>query len=197
MFFSSPGTGDASPKINTPRTNKVESYELLSVCCCFLCCCVVAVIMVRFSNYTVHRCSTVQSIPRFLLGVPRHPVSFPFSCDRVRPGANVGPGSSAELKPRGVVKPKSLTVAESPMLSTKRRSAMRSGSVGGPGQTSEQVELDEAAAKQFRARPMPNYSKMSSQVYILCMQPWPLHRLPAGWQRVIDICFELRIHNCF
>lgn len=85
---------------------------------------------------------------------------------RVRPGANVGSGSSAELKPRKVNKPKELTVAESPMLSTKRRSAIRSSSVGGPGgvQTSEQTELDEAAAKQFRARPMPNYSKMSSQV---------------------------------
>ena len=82
---------------------------------------------------------------------------------RVRPGANVGSGPSAELKPR-VEKPKGLTVAESPMLSTKRRSAMRSSSVGGV-QTSEQAELDEAAAKQFRARPMPNYSKMSSQVY--------------------------------
>lgn len=35
----------------------------------------------------------------------------------------MGPGSAAELKPR------ELTVAESPMLSTKRRSALRSSSV--------------------------------------------------------------------
>lgn len=82
-----------------------------------------------------------------------------FDSKRVRPGANVGPGAGAELKPR------ELTIAASPMLSTRRRSAIRSSSVGGAGvQSSEQVELDEAASKQFKARPMPDYSKLAAQV---------------------------------
>lgn len=44
---------------------------------------------------------------------------------RVRPGAKVGSGLTAELKPR------ELTVAESPMLTTKRRSVIRSSSIAG------------------------------------------------------------------
>lgn len=75
----------------------------------------------------------------------------------MRPGANVG----------GELKPKELTVAASPMLSTKRRSVLRSSSLGGGGTsgpgvlTSEEVELEKAAANKFRARPMPNYSKLA------------------------------------
>lgn len=69
---------------------------------------------------------------------------------RVRPGAKV----SADLKP--------LTVAASPTFSTKRRSALRSNSLGGAGmKTSEDAELEKAAANKFRARPMPDYSRLA------------------------------------
>lgn len=64
----------------------------------------------------------------------------------------------AELKPR------ELTIAASPMLSTKRRSALRSNSLGGAGaavRTTEEAELEEATANKFKALPMPNYSKLA------------------------------------
>ncbi|CAM9686508.1 unnamed protein product, partial [Choristocarpus tenellus] len=56
---------------------------------------------------------------------------------------------------------KEVTVAESPMLSTKRRSAIR-GSLGGVSdvvKSSEELEMEEVSS-QFKARPMPNYSRM-------------------------------------
>ncbi|CAN0068889.1 unnamed protein product [Scytosiphon promiscuus] len=80
------------------------------------------------------------------------------SVGRVRPGAKVG----------GELKPRELTVAASPNLSTKRRSALRSNSLGGAGAgagagvpTSEEAELEKAAANKFKALPMPNYSKLA------------------------------------
>ncbi len=82
---------------------------------------------------------------------------------RVRPGAKVG----EELKPR------ELTVAASPMLATKRRSVRRSNSVGGAGAggpavlSTEEAELEKAKANKFRARPMPDYSKLAQVCGVL------------------------------
>lgn len=93
---------------------------------------------------------------------PDWPTQPGFVPHRVRPGANVGPEAAAELKAG------KLTIAASPMLATKRRSALRSSSVGGTAvQSSEEAEVEEAASKQFRARPMPDYSKLASQVCVL------------------------------
>lgn len=94
-----------------------------------------------------------DKLPPYFVAIDPAPfslfLSFFFFPLRVRPGAKVG----AELKP--------LTVASSPSFSTKRRSALRSNSLGGAEiLTSEETELEKAAAKKFRARPMPDYAQV-------------------------------------
>lgn len=64
--------------------------------------------------------------------------------------------------------PRPLTVAESPALSTKRRSVLRT-SVGGweRMKSSEEVELENLRASQFKARPMPDYVKIGEKVQLV------------------------------
>ncbi|CAN0136521.1 unnamed protein product [Discosporangium mesarthrocarpum] len=80
---------------------------------------------------------------------------------RLKPAATEGAGAG-QRRPQQ----QELTVAASPMLSTKRRSALR-GSLGGVSRccvgikSSDELEMEKV--HQFKARPMPDYSRLSSQ----------------------------------